>query len=406
MNGLLFLSHRIPYPPNKGDKIRSYHLLKYLSERYEVYLGTFVDDADDWQYREYVEALCKDSYISGIDPRWARVRSLKGLLTGQALTLGYYGDEGLQAWVNGLFDAGKVGRVLVFSSAMAQYIEHFGKENLKTVIDFVDIDSDKWAQYSGSKRWPESWLYRREADALFRYERQVAQQSDVTLFVSEAESELFKTRVPEASDRVTYITNGVDTDYFSPELSYPNPYLNGENPVVFTGAMDYWPNVDAVTWFAREVFPQVVRERPEATFYIVGARPGQEVRQLANLPNIRVTGTVDDIRPYLFHARVAVAPLRVARGIQNKVLEAMSMAKPVIATGMALEGIISCPGVNRMDGALEFSAGVSDMLNDGEAARRSGSVNRDCVLKHYNWDANLQRLIGLIENGLEARRVA
>ena len=406
MNGLLFLSHRIPYPPNKGDKIRSYHLLKFLSEHYEVYLGTFVDDAHDWRYRENMESLCKGCHFSAIDPRWARVRSLKGLLTNRALTLEYYVDAGLKKWVNELLSGGRIQRVLVFSSAMAQYIENFNKEKLRTVIDFVDIDSDKWAQYSESKPWPQSWLYRHEAKALFRYERQVAQKSDVSLFVSEAESELFKSRVPEAADHITYLSNGVDDGYFSPAGNYPDPYLSGEMVVVFTGAMDYWPNVDAVTWFAREVFPEVLKERPEARFYIVGARPGQEVRQLADLPNIRVTGTVDDIRPYLFHAKVAVAPLKVARGIQNKVLEAMSMEKPVIATSMALEGIVSCPGVYQMDAALEFSAGVVDMLNDGEAARRSGSVNRDCVLKHYNWDANLQRLIGLIENGLEARRVA
>lgn len=405
MNGLLFLSHRIPYPPNKGDKIRSYHLLKYLSARYEVYLATFVDDPDDWQYRGHVESLCAACHFSGLDARLARIRSLKGLLTGRALTLEYYRNESLQRWVDGVLSEGRIQRVLVFSSAMAQYVEDGSIENLRTVVDFVDIDSDKWAQYSTSKPWPASWLYRREARALFRYERQVAQQSDVSLFVSEAESELFKTRVPEASGRITYISNGVDTDYFSPGRDYADPYPNGEMAVVFTGAMDYWPNVNAVTWFSREVFPRVLEQRPEARFYIVGARPAPEVRELANLPHIRVTGTVEDVRPYLFHAKVAVAPLRVARGIQNKVLEAMSMAKPVVATGMALEGIASCAGVYQSDTAQEFSASVVELLNDNMSAIRAGSINSDFVLKHYRWDFNLERLTDLIEVGSDMQRV-
>lgn len=406
MDPLLFLVHRIPYPPNKGDKIRSYHLLKYLSERYEVYLATFVDDEDDWQYRENVEGLCAACHFSPIDPRRARVRSLKGLLSGRPLTLGYYRDEALQRWVDGLLGDGRIQRVLVFSSAMAQYVDGGRSESLRTVVDFVDIDSDKWAQYSETKPWPASWLYRREAKALFRYEREVALQSDVSLFVSEAESELFKQRVPEASGCITYINNGVDTDYFSSQRGYADPYQAGEAAVVFTGAMDYWPNVDAVTWFAREVFPEVRKQRPDAWFYIVGARPTPDVLGLAELPHVKVTGTVKDVRPYLSHARVAVAPLRVARGIQNKVLEAMSMAKPVVATGMALEGIASCDGVYESDNSQEFSASVVGLLNDNKAAVRAGSMNSDCVLKHYLWDSTLGRLTGLIENRAAMQRVA
>ena len=406
MSGLLFLSHRIPYPPNKGDKIRSYHLLKYLAGRYDIYLGTFVDDMDDWRYREDVEKYCRDSYFAALDPRWARLRSIKGLFSGEALTVEYYANEGLRKWVKKTLDGGHIQRVLVFSSAMAQYVDGRSDEGLRTVVDFVDIDSDKWAQYSGSRAWPESWLYRHEARVLSRYEREVAERFNVSIFVSEAEAELFKQRVPNADDRITYINNGVDTDYYSPERTYADPFSPGQKAVVFTGAMDYWPNVDAVAWFAREIFPEVRHKHPDAWFYIVGARPNQVVTALGDLPNIKVTGTVDDVRPYLAHARLAVAPLRVARGIQNKVLEAMSMAKPVVATTMALEGIVEYAGPYCADNVGDFSAHVAKLLDDDVTAAPSVSVNRDCVLQHYNWDVNLSRLFGLIEGGLNKRRVA
>jgi sugar transferase (PEP-CTERM/EpsH1 system associated) len=406
MNGLLFLSHRIPYPPNKGDKIRSYHLLKHLIDRYDVYMGTFVDDPADWRYRESLERMCAGSYFANIDPRWARARSLKGLIGGRPLTLGYYWDGGLKEWVDAALGGGRIQRALVFSSCMAQYVMRYAGGDLHTLVDFVDIDSDKWAQYGDSKAWPASWLYRREARLLSKYEREVAVRFDVSVFVSEAESELFKRRVPEASGRITHIDNGVNADYFSPDRDYPVPYSRQARVVVFTGAMDYWPNVDAVTWFAREVFPQVRSSVQDAWFYIVGARPGQAVKQLSEMPNIRVTGTVEDVRPYVAHADLAVAPLRVARGVQNKVLEAMSMGKPVVATGMALEGIAARAGVRRADSARAFAEEVVNLLNDVAGRRSTVMENRTCILQHYDWSLNLARLNDLIESGLGSRRVA
>lgn len=261
---LLYLTHRVPYPPNKGDKIRSFHLLKHLSQRYRVHLGTFVDDRGDWQYVDTVRSFCGENHFAKLNPSAMRLRSLSGPLSGQPLTLPYYRNAGLQHWVNNLLATRPVKRILVFSSAMAQYVMH--AHGARRIIDFVDIDSDKWCQYAGSKRWPLSWIYRREGRLLLRYEREVAKAFDASLFVSRTEAELFQRLAPESAAKTGYFSNGVDTDYFSPDREYPNPYGEREHALVFTGAMDYWPNVDAVRWFAQEIFPEVHAADPHARF--------------------------------------------------------------------------------------------------------------------------------------------
>ena len=333
MDDLLLLVHRIPYPPNKGDKIRSYHLLKHLAQHYRVHLATFVDDDDDWQHRGRVEALCASSHFARLNPKLARVRSLGALLGNRSLSLDYYRDAALARWVDATVRENKIKRVLVFSSPMAQYANVAGA---RCVVDFCDVDSDKWRQYAEKKSWPMSALYAHEARQLLRYERKVAAQTDAALFVSKPESDLFKQLAPEVAAKTGFFNNGVDTEYFTPDPSCATPFGAGEQALVFCGAMDYWPNIDAVSWFAREIFPAIRARHPRALFAIVGARPGAEVQQLATLPGVLVTGTVPDVRPYVAHAAVCVAPLRIARGIQNKVLEAMSMGRTVVVTPQAL----------------------------------------------------------------------
>lgn len=387
MEDLLLLIHRIPYPPNKGDKIRSYHLLKHLSQQYRVHLATFVDDADDWQHVPKVEAMCASSHFAPLNPTLARVRSLGALLKNRSLSLDYYRDASLERWVDATVARHDIARVLVFSSAMAQYADKYPQA--RRVVDFCDVDSDKWRQYADQKSWPMSWLYRHEARQLLSYERRVARDYDASLFVSAPEAQLFRDLAPESSARIGFFNNGVDTDYFSPDSAYDNPYSAGERAVVFTGAMDYWPNVDAVQWFANEVLPQLRARFADLRFYIVGARPTQAVRDLEKLPGVTVTGTVPDVRPYIAYAQTAVAPLRIARGIQNKVLEAMAMATPVVVSPQALEGIEAEPGAELVlaDGAAAFVEAVSGMLH----ARRDamGRAARARVERQYSWPSNL-----------------
>jgi sugar transferase (PEP-CTERM/EpsH1 system associated) len=284
----------------------------------------------------------------------------------------------------------KLDRVMVFSSPMAQYAEKYPQA--RRVVDLCDVDSDKWRQYAAKKSWPMSWLYRHEADALLAYERHVAKTCDAALFVSSPEADLFRTLAPESDAKIGFFNNGVDTDYFSPERDYERPYASDERALVFTGAMDYWPNIDAVQWFAAEIFPKLLATMPNLRFVIVGARPAPAVQALAQQAGVIVTGTVPDVRPYIHHAEIAVAPLRIARGIQNKVLEAMAMGRPVIVSPQALEGIAAEPGADLLlaDGADAFVATISALLaapnpNLGAAARAN-------VQQQYSWPSKLSRI--------------
>ena len=395
MQRLLFLSHRIPYPPNKGDKLRSFHILRYLSERYQVHLGTFIDDKSDLPYANQVREYCSEAYFARLSRSLAKLRCLSGFVTRQALSIPYYHDLGLQTWVNAQLETYTIRHIVVFSSPMAQYVrKHNGA---RRIADMVDIDSDKWTQYSRDQMWPLSAVYRREGKQLLSFERAVAREFDSTTFVSEAEAEMFRRMVPDCASKVSHFDNGVDCEYFSPARDYPNPYSEHERVVVFTGAMDYWPNADAVWWFAHKVFPAVRRRLPKARFCIAGANPSRAVQRLAAIPGVIVTGKVEDIRPYLKHAAVAVAPLRVARGIQNKILEAMAMEKPVIASREAAAALRVRLG-EELYPAKDRNEWVALVLSTlSEDNHAIGVRARQRVLLDYSWGASLNRLGGLLK---------
>lgn len=388
MANILFLVHRLPYPPNKGDKVRSFHLLKHLAAQHQVFLGTFVDDPEDMQYLETVRSYCSDLYVARLDPRFAKLRSLNSLLAGDPLTLRYYRDSGLYDWVDNTCRRVKIDSAVIFCSAMAQYVD--SKLRLPRVIDFVDVDSAKWTQYAPNHRWPMSWLYRREGKFLLSYERSVAARSARSFFVTDAEVALFSKLAPECGTRVETICNGVDADYFSPDADRRSPYSTDEIPIVFTGAMDYLPNVDAVRWFAAEMLPELLKRRPNLRFYIVGRSPTPEVLSLAN-ENITVTGTVPDVRPYLQYAAVVVAPLRIARGIQNKILEAMAMARPVIASSECAAAVEAEAGHELLTSTspADFIREIDTLLLDDALCARIGNAARQRVLSRYSWEANL-----------------
>jgi sugar transferase (PEP-CTERM/EpsH1 system associated) len=384
---LLFLAHRIPYPPNKGDKIRSYHLLRYLSTRYRVYLGAFIDDASDWKYVNKVKELCEECFFLDLKPRLARIKSTLGLLTGDPLSVPYYYNREMERWVRCKVENNSVDQLVAYSSSMAQYAltpDHGFKHR---IIDFVDIDSDKWRQYAAKKGWPMNWIYRREAEYLFRYEKKVAEHFDASLFVSSAEAQMFRKLAGDGfAEKIDFYNNGVDIDYFTPRESLRNPYATEERPLVFTGAMDYWPNIDAVSWFAKEVFPEILRIEPRARFYIVGGNPAERVLQLQQQPGIMVTGRVDDVRPYIQHAAVAVAPMRIARGVQNKVLEAMAMGKPTVVTPQGLEGIEAEDGKEVLVASdiADFVDAIKSIL-EGERAEL-GNQAKQLISKAYTWN--------------------
>jgi len=389
MEPLLFLVHRIPYPPNKGDKIRSYNLLKFLAANYEVHLATFIDDPFDWKYVDAVNELCKSTLIRPQNKKLSTLKSLSGFITGKALSLTYYSDSKIEKWCQDIINTEHISKVVVFSSPMAQFSECL-PDNIDQIIDFVDVDSDKWRQYSQSKSWPMNQVYRREANKLREYECHIAKLFKKSFFVSSSESDLSKSFCPEAANKISFFDNGVDYEYFSCDENSKNPYETA-NAIVFTGAMDYWANADAVIWFAEKVFPLIRKEISDAVFYIVGSNPANKVKALSNNSGVIVTGRVDDIRRYVQYASVCVAPMRIARGVQNKVIEALSLARPVVATGQAMEGLkpFDSPDIVQVaDSENEFSGKCIEILKRGHWVVNDEA--RAYVIKNYSWMANLK----------------
>ncbi|BAL25903.1 sugar transferase, PEP-CTERM/EpsH1 system associated [Azoarcus sp. KH32C] len=392
---LLYLVHRIPYPPNKGDKVRSFNILRQVSRSHRVFLGTFVDQQEDWPHVQTLREWCEDICALPLAPRQARVMSLSGLLTGEALSLPYYRDTGLRRWVGEIIRSQGIRRALAFSGPMAQYLDVPGLEC--RVVDFCDVDSAKWTAYADRHAWPMSALYRREGTRLLEFERHAAGCADAALFVTEAEADLFRSRAPEVAAKVSAMPNGVDDVYFSPDRGYPDPYPQGGPKIVFTGAMDYWPNVDAVCWFAREILPAVRAARADARFFVVGMNPAPEVQALAG-EGVVVTGSVPDVRPWIAGADVVVAPLRVARGIQNKVLEAMAMARPVVVSAASATGLAGESGREFIvaGGEGEFAQRVLELLGNPGRGAAMGVAARQCVQRAYSWEAHLTRLDALL----------
>lgn len=386
---LLMLCHRIPYPPNKGDKIRSYHLLRHVCERFEVHLAAFVDDAEDWQYVDVLRPWCKTLHVEARPATRPTVRLIRDFMAGRPLTLSLYFSPVMAEWVQDTVVGHDIKQALVYSSAMGQYLMRADALHINTVVDFVDVDSEKWRQYATRKWWPLSWVYRREGRSLRHFELLLHEQAAASLFVSPAEADVFRSFEPRPSTPVGHYWNGVDAVYFNPEDGLENPYPENARALVFTGAMDYWPNEDAVDRFARDYLPAIRAIDSEFVFYIVGSRPSRKVRALADLPGVVVTGRVADVRPFLKFCYAAVAPMRVARGIQNKVLEAMAMARPVIVSDPGLEGISATDGrqvlvANSVVQALEKIEGL-------RAGRWNelGLAARQYVLDNFNWQRNL-----------------
>jgi len=387
MPSALFLTQRIPYPPTKGEKIRSYRVLMHLRKSFDVHLGCLVDDPDDEQHVATVEALCAGSHVARIDRRRAKLTCLTGLLTGDALSVTFYRDRALQAWVDRTRRDIRPDAIVVLSSNMAPYVLQPGAERVR-LCDLVDVDSEKWRAYAQTGKPPMSLVHRREWHRVAALEARIAQDFDWSTFVSNDEAALFQSLVPTASAKIRAIPNGVDADYFDPAIPRDPPFAphfaHHRPRFVFTGTMDYPPNVDAARWFARDILPLIHRDQPHAHFHIVGANPTPDIRALQS-DTVHVTGRVADIRPYIAHASVCVAPMRIARGIQNKVLEALAMARPTVVTSDALEGIDATPGRDLLlaNDPAAFAAACLVALRPESAAL--GHAARTLVARDYAW---------------------
>lgn len=402
MPDLLFLTQRLPYPPIKGEKIRPLQILKYLTQWYDVHLGCLIDDPSDAQYIETVAAMCRDIHVATLNRKLAKLTCLRGLLTNESLSVTFFRDRGLAAWVRNVLENVQPDVIFVNSGNMAPYVLNVQKRETR-ICDLADVDSEKWRAYAETAKGPMRHVYRREWQKVAELEKRIAYEFDVSSFVSEAEASLFRSLVPEQARHIRGVSSGVDHRYFDPATAHDPVYDTGRPTYVFTGTMDYPPNVDAVVWFATEILPLIRHTVPAAQFYIVGNGPSPEVQRLSQLEGVFVTGRVADVRPYVMHATAGVAPMRIARGIQNKVLEAMSLGKPVVVTSGALEGIEAQPEAEVLlaDTAAAFAACCCRLAttNDGSAI---GAAARDRIVRDYDWSARLRQF----DDVLQPRTVA
>jgi sugar transferase (PEP-CTERM/EpsH1 system associated) len=388
---LLYLCHRIPYPPNKGDKIRSFHQIRKLSEQHAVHLVSFVDAAEDVKHITALGKYCRSVEIVFRSRARARLEAGLALFSGEPLSVASFRSQALRRKVEAKLATERIDLALVFSSAMAQYIPR--PSTIPVLIDFVDIDSEKWREYARHLSAPRSWIYQLEGRRLARFEERAANAADHCIVISSAEAALLAGRVQRP---VSVITNGVDLEYYrQAERMRPPSQPAG---IVFVGAMDYFPNDDAVCFFCQEVFPIVLDSTPDATFTIVGRNPTPRVRSLANLPRVSVTGSVADVRPHLMESRLSVAPFRIARGIQNKVLEAMAMGLPVVGTALAFQGLAVTEedGIRIADNPETMSREIVSILKDSRLAGYCSERARAYVERNHRWEDHALALEALV----------
>jgi sugar transferase (PEP-CTERM/EpsH1 system associated) len=387
---IVFLCQRVPYPPDRGDRITTWHFLQHLLARgAEVRVGCFQEEERDREAKAFLAGRCAAIAAPRLHRGRRKLASLRGLLTGEALTLPFFRHAALTAavrdWCREPPDL-----IYVYSSSMAQYALDVPAR--AKVMQFAELDSDKWRQFAAASGPPGRWIYAREARRLLAFERQVARAFSLSLVVSEVERELFLHCIPDVTPAV--LQNGVDVAHFtSAGDAERHPHT-----AVFTGVMDYEPNVDGVTWFAERCWPALRARFPDARLLIVGSKPVPKVQALAQRPGIAVTGRVPATPPWFDQAAVAIAPLRLARGVQNKVLEAMSMALPVVSSPQAAQGLGGVPPgtLQVADGAAATIDHVAALFADPAHARAMGQAAAAWVREHWRWERMYERLDALL----------
>ncbi len=393
---ILFLVHRAPWPPDRGDRIRSWHMFEALRQLGDVHVAALADTAGERQAAlDRMTPLCASICVH-VRTRSAVWATLAALAKRRPASVEMFADPALARHVDALVDQGSITHIVTFSSQMAHYVPAPDRFSGPVVMDFVDVDSAKFAAYAANDRpGPMRWVHAREARTLAGWEAAVAARASAALFVSEAEKALFRSGC--SAGNVHALGNGIDLDRFSPDgdwVAIADDRLPVGPLAVFTGQMDYRPNIEAVTLFARETLPILRGIHPDAHFAIVGRAPGQEVRALAAIPGVIVTGEVPDTRPWLAAAQAVVAPLRVARGVQNKLLEAMAMARPVVASPDAAHGIDAEPGLHLLvaGSSQEEADCVAALMADPAKGRAMGQAARMRMAQRYGWAAALSPL--------------
>ncbi|HJZ14012.1 MAG TPA: TIGR03087 family PEP-CTERM/XrtA system glycosyltransferase [Stellaceae bacterium] len=379
---IFYICRRVPFPPDRGDKIAAFNAIRHLAARHEVHVFCLGDGVQDLANISGLQAYAKSVTAAPVDEFTIKLRALAALVTGQPLSVAALNESELHDAIQKKFTELRPDLIIVYSCNMAQFAEHF--PNVPRIMHFGDLDSLKWPQYAERSSIPLNWIYAIEARRLLGYERHIAQIFSHALVHTEIEKNDFERLIPGIP--VTVVGNGVDLDYFRSAGEAKEPAS-----MVFTGVMDYRPNIDAVVWFCDEILPIVQANIPVANFTICGSRPAPAVRRLAKRRGVMVTGWVPDTRPYLDRAEIFVAPLRMARGVQNKLLEALAMGLPCVASTAARSGtaVADGQGILATDEPREFARHVIDLLGDSDARAEMARRARAAAVANYRWEVQL-----------------
>jgi sugar transferase (PEP-CTERM/EpsH1 system associated) len=380
---ILFLTHRVPYPPDKGDRIRSYNIIKLLAQKHSISLMSVSREPVDPKSYEMLRQYCASVDIVEINSKLRTLRSLPYLFSKQPLSLPAFYSRRFHKQVESKLRSKEFDLIYIYSSTMAQYVLDTGP--IPKLMDFIDLDSQKWLDYAATSRQPMRAIYSREGTTLRSFEKKVLALCDQSMFTSMTEFRICKQLAPDA--RAMVLSNGV-------ELKRERQAAGRRNTVVFVGSMDYFPNIDAMLYFTREILPLIRREIPDVHLSIVGRNPTSQVQALSRLKNVTVTGGVEHVDPYLNDAAVSVIPLRIARGIQNKILESMAHGVPVVTSRVALDGIAAKPGRDVLvaDEPDSFAEKTVALLRDRKVRDQLAANAFALVQKEYRWEARLEQL--------------
>jgi polysaccharide biosynthesis protein PslH len=396
---IFFISQRVPFPPDRGDKITTFNEIRHLSTKHEVHVFCLADGRRDLDnipgLRRYAQSVTAVPVIV-----WtSKLRALKAMFAGGPLSVAAFNETKLHNAIGRKFAELRPDLIMIYSCNVAQYAEHFPQ--VPRIMQFAELDSSRWGQFARRSRPPLRWVYAIEQRRFFAYEQHIARTFSHTLVCTAAEQRDFERLIPGVP--VSLVGNGVDLDYFRSRGVPKRP-----GSIVFTGVMDYFPNIDAVVWFCDKVLPIVQRQIPAAGLTICGSRPAAAVRHLAKRRGVTVTGRVPDTRPYLDGAEVFVAPLRMARGIQNKLLEALAMGLPCVASKAAATGTVVAngEGILAADNPEEFAEHVMRLLRDSAFRAAMAGKARATAEANYRWDGQMARLDRVIETVSPQRGLA
>jgi hypothetical protein len=394
---ILYLCHRFPFPPARGGKIRPFNMIKHLSRRHEVVVASLVRSPEEAEAGRGLSQHCSEFMMGQVTAPAAWARMIAHLPTPQPSSMGYFYSPDLARRIKQRMKRERFDFIFVHCSSVAPYVSKV--PGIPKMLDFGDMDSQKWLEYSRFKPFFLSLGYWLEGRKMEVAEKALARRFDLCTCTTKAELEtLRRFQVPTPTD---WFPNGVDTDFFKPSDAAYDP-----DAISFVGRMDYFPNQQAMLFFSNEVFPLIREARPAATLTIIGAEPFAEIRRLAARDGITVTGTVPDVRDYVRRSAVSVAPLSIARGTQNKIIECMAMGVPVVTSPEAVGGVDAVPGEHLWvaRSPREYASKLLTLMTDPAARQRLALAARARVETHHSWANSMAKLDQIIETCLERHK--